>query len=321
MLSHMGMMTHFRRLRKGLVWASDFALGLVEMLILAGVPDKSVSTIWIVAPPRSGTTLLFQALIRRYDLAYISNFAAMSSRAPVVASWMANRLFKSHERIAKFQSNYGRTADWLGPHEAGSFMYRWFPKGDHVYVPPGSICQEQLKYFKREVIGLSQVFEAPVLFKNVYNSMRIAPIIETFPNSCFLVCRRDPLDTAQSILNGRMKLYDDKTKWMGVPPKEIDQIKELPYWDQVAEQIYYTYRQIEADERRYGSDKFFDVHYEQLCKNPHAVLLQMERFFSVHNIKLRTVGELPEQFPFSAEQQVDDRDYQLLRQAVVKLWP
>ena len=314
------MRIRFSRVKRGLKKGGFGALALIERMVLAVTPDKPVETLWIIGPPRSGTTLLFQVLVQRYELAYMSNFTARFYMAPVVASWAARRLFRPQDKITDFESHYGMTANWLGPHEAGPFWYRWFPKGDYVYVPPGSASQEQLSLLRREVSGLSRVFRAPALFKNVFNTMRIAPIVETFPNACFLVCHRDPVDIAQSILNGRMNLYNDKSRWMGVKPKEIDQIKDHPYWEQVAEQVYYTYQQIAADRQRYGSDRFFEVHYEQLCAEPHRVLRKLEQFLSVHHIRLNVVGELPERFPFSSEKQVDDADYRLIQQAVAKLW-
>ncbi len=310
-----------KQIKHDIAGAINSLSGIIELLIQAGIPDEPVPTIWIIGPPRSGSTLLYQVLIRRYQLAYISNFAATFFKAPILSSWAAKFLFKHQLISTEFKSYYGRTLDRLGPHEAGSFMYRWFPKGNYVYVPPNSMSQKQLRGFKKEIVGLGLVFEAPVLFKNVYNSMRIAPIIETFPNACFLVCRRDPLDIAQSILIGRMKLYNDKSKWMGVPPKEVDQIKAHPYWEQIVEQVYYTYQQIESDKRRYGADRFFDVHYESLCEKPQEVLQEMEHFFLNHSIKLKTTGEIPDQFSMSTGKRVDDDDYFLIRQVVTKLWP
>lgn len=309
-----------RTLKRRLVKIVGLVLSVIETGILQFIPAKSIPTIWIIGPPRSGTTLLYQVLVKRYKVAYISNFAVLFYKAPIFATWVANLLFSRQEAVKKFKSNYGKTTNWLGPHEAGPFWYRWFPRGDYVYVPPGSISQDELNSFKKEIIGLAHLEKAPVVFKNVYNSMRIAPIIETFPNACFLVCRRDPLDTAQSILNGRVKLYDDKSKWMGVPPKEIDAIKNHPYWQQVAEQVYFTYQQIETDKQNYGSDRFFEVDYEQLCKNPHQLLQQLEVFFALNNIRLKKIGDLPISFPFSTGKQVDDENYQLIQQAIEKLW-
>jgi hypothetical protein len=309
-----------RHVRAQFFKAMSLLLGILERLFVMAMPNKTVPTIWIIGPPRSGTTLLYQLLIRRYKLAYISNFAAMFPKSPVLAQSAANLLFNPQNRITGFESDYGRTANRLGPHEAGPFWYRWFPKGDHVYVPPASVPEKCLRQFKKEIVGLSLTAKAPALFKNVYNTMRISPIVETFSNACFLVCHRDPIDVAQSILNGRVKLYDEKSKWMGVPPKEYHEIKDHPYWQQITEQVYYVYQQIESDKKCYGADRFFEVDYEQLCKRPIETLEQIAQFLSLHSIELQITGDVPERFPFSTGKKVDDKDYQHILRETARLW-
>jgi len=304
-----------------LIKALNYGLGSIEQSFLCLLRvSYEVPNIWIIGPPRSGTTLLYQALLKRYKFAYISNFANVLYKAPIIATLIALTLFNSRDHVIEFKSNYGKTSNWLGPNEAGAFWYRWFPKGDCVYVPSNTLSQERLKLLKREVTGLGLLMKAPVLFKNVYNSMRIAPIFETFPNACFLICVRDPLDTAQSILNGRVKLHNDKSKWLSVPPKEVEQIKLHPYWQQVVEQVYYVYQQLDNDRQFCGTDRFLEVNYEQLCKNPYATLQEIEDFLKLNGIQLISNGDLPDRFPFSTGQQVSDEEYQRMQEVVNQLW-
>ncbi|HET60334.1 MAG TPA: sulfotransferase [Chloroflexi bacterium] len=304
-----------------LIKALNYGLGSIEksFLYLLRV-SYEVPNIWIIGPPRSGTTLLYQVLLKRYKFAYISNFASVFYKAPILATGIAHILFNSRDAVIEFESDYGKTSNWLGPHEAGAFWYRWFPKGDYVYVPPNALSQNHLKLLKREVIGLGLFMKAPVLFKNVYNSMRIAPIVETFPNACFLVCNRDPLDSAQSILNGRAKFYNDKSEWLSVPPKEVEQIRQHPYWQQVTEQVYYIYQQIDEDKQRYGTNRFLEIDYGQLCKSTHKTLQEIEEFLVEHSIELMAIDDVPEQFPFSTGQKVNDKDYHRIREVVTQLW-
>jgi len=264
--------------------------------------------VFIIGPPRSGTTLLYQALIARYYFAYFTNFTARFYYAPIIAFWLAQRLIPN-KQVGSYTSRYGQTTGWYGPHECGEFWYRWFPRGEHVYVAPGVTHKTYLRELRSEIIGMSRVTRAPVLFKNTYNSMRIAPIIEALPEAFFLVCRRDIVDTAESILKGRERLYGTKERWMGVPPKEIDRILSHPYWQQVVEQVYYIYRQIEKDKQRFAKGRFLDIRYDELCNNPNKILDDIGEFLAMRGLILSKRNSVPERFPFSTGQKVGDDDY------------
>jgi len=309
-----------RQIVRMLVKGATPVLRTLDQLLLRHYEARQFyPPVFIIGPPRSGTTLLYQILIDRYRFAYFTNFTANFYETPISAFWIAAKLFPDAQ-LGDYASRYGRTQGWRGPHECGAFWYRWFPRGEHVYVPPGTTPKAHLRELRREVIGMTRVARAPVLLKNTYNSMRIAPIMEAFPEACFLVCRRNPVDTAQSILKCRIEVHGNKQQWWSLPPKEIDEIKRHPYWEQVVEQIYYTYQQIEEDRRRFGEDCFHDVNYEHLCRNIHDTLSDIEQFLERRGINLDVRGHVPPQFPVSTGQKVSDDDYERIVQKVDELW-
>jgi hypothetical protein len=167
---------------------------------------------------------------------------------------------------------------------------------------------------------MAKIAKAPVLFKNTYNSMRIAPIVEALPEASFLVCHRNPVDIAQSILKGRIKRFGSKEHWWALPPKEIDRIKQHPYWEQVGEQVYYIYKQIDEDRDRFGPERFYDVHYEELCQDTHGTLVGIEQFLVSRGLHLDIRGEVPTRFQVSTGQQINDEDYRLITKKVQELW-
>lgn len=301
---------------------SDILLTPVEKLLTRTYLTKELShpPVFILGAPRSGTTLVYQLLSQRYRFAYFTNFSIRLYHAPIIATLLSLPAFSSRLDAVNYQSDYGKTEKLWEPHEGGPFWYRWFPKGEPVYVPPNTIPRSRLVELRGEVIGMSRTVKAPSLFKNTYNSMRIAPLIEAFPEACFLVVRRDPIDIAQSILSARVKIQGDKERWWALQPKEVDEIKLHPYWVQIVEQVYYIYQQIESDAAQFGKDHFFDVHYEAVCENSHKSLKAIETFLESRGTKLTIRSEVPAYFQPSQDQKVSDEDLERIQQAVEALW-
>lgn len=313
-----------RRLREACWRLSDLLAWPLEIL-WQGLKGRqydrrpSYPPIFIIGPPRSGTTLLYQIMVTGLRTAYFTNFVARFPHAPVLAMQASRRLLDAAHR-EEFRSHHGMTKGWTGPHEGGQFWYRWFPRGEHVYVAAGQISPETLHRLRLTVTRLSAACGRPMLFKNTFNTMRIAPLLEAFPTACFLVSRRDPIDTAQSILNSRVRALGQKEGWWALPPREIDALRDHPYWDQVVEQVYYSYKQIEAD-REIARERFLDVDYTSLCRDPGDTREEIVGFLADQGIMLeRRPAALPEGFRPSAGQQVDDEDYARIRAKVAELW-
>lgn len=276
--------------------------------------------VFIIGPPRAGTTLLYQLLVANYHFAYFSNLTARLFRAPVIALWLEEKLLPEYNSDAGYSSTYGQIQGIRAPHEAGEFWYRWFPRGDHVYVPPAVTDAAALRQLRCEVAGMSQVTQKPALFKNTYNSMRIAPISEALPEGCFLIMWRDPVDIAQSILSARVDVLGNKEEWWALPPKEIDEIRQHPYWEQVVEQVYYVYRQIEDDSRRFGTDRFYTMDYKRLCEETPDALSGVEGFLRERGVPLGASGMIPRQFTVSTGRRVDLDEFERIKRKVAELW-
>lgn len=272
--------------------------------------------VFIIGPPRTGTTVLYQVLVDCYNFHYMNNLVRIFYGAPYIIGllvwpWSRRRKKRDHE------SGYGRTKGLTGPSEVGNFWTRWFPKGK-AYLRPQQ--NRNLSLLRKEIVSLSQRYKTSVLFKNTANSLRIITLNEVFPEALFIVCKRGPVDTAQSILKSRIDRYGDKNKWMGVKPKQIDTIKDHPYWQQVVEQIYYINQQIEEDSKVVGKDKFHYVSYEAFCNNVHEELESIEQFLTRHGCRKVAKAEAPKQFTCSRNRKVSEDDYEKIKQCVHDLW-
>lgn len=311
----------FSRIAQKIIWVFLVPIERMLLKLISLEKDPFVYPVFVIGPPRSGTTLLYQILTNRFNFIYLDNLSSKLYVVPLIGVWLSRMLHKfSINKKAEYSSNYGKTASPDGPSEAGDFWYRWFPRGEHVYVAPNETHAKNIQELRRQVLGISKIFNMPMLFKNTYNSMRIAPIMEAFPDAIFIVSKRDPLDTAQSILEGRIRSNGNKDDWWSAPPKEVDEIKNHPYWEQVVEQVYYIYKQIEDDASRYGKEHFLYIPYRQLCENPQEMLEKTEQFLKKRGVQVNVKGEAPEEFPYSSGKKINDEDYALLLKKVNELW-
>jgi hypothetical protein len=276
---------------------------------LARVPPRDVQgPVFIIGPPRSGTTLVYAALVYRFRVAFLTEVHNRYCRAPIVITRLFAKRIEAGRRPV-FESSYGQIQGRYAPSECGNFWYRWFPRDPHVYVPSGGLPSKCRGELQRTVRAIERATGMPILFKNSYNSLRIGALLDAFPNACFLVCRRSPVDTAQSLLLSRARRYGDKARWMGVSPREYEQIKDGTPAEQVADQVFFVEKQIAADVESFGAERFMDVHYEEFCRTPETVAARVGEFLRRRGIPVEDHGELPAAFACSSGCKIDAGDY------------
>jgi len=136
--------------------------------------------------------------------------------------------------------------------------------------------------------------------------MRIAPLCEAFPEASFLICSRNLIDVARSILRARLIETGGKETWWSVPPREFEQIRDHPYWRQVVEQAHYVCNQIAADRERFGTERFHETRYDALCEAPRDCLERIGAFLAGRGVAPGIAGAVPASFPRSTSHRADD---------------
>ena len=269
--------------------------------------------IFILGAPRSGSTLLIQAMIHYFDIAYMTNFTRNFFKVPLTGLWLQQHLFLKKPSMT-FNSEYGKTNRLLGPNEAADFWYQWFPSGKDVYVGEGDISEETIYDIRQKIMGLLRISKKPFIFKNLYNSMRIVPIRKAFPESLFIVCHRNAVDIAQSILLCREKNLGSRSSWWSVPPREYNKIKNKPPLQQVAEQVYYIYKQIEKDISAGDTECVFNLDYSDLCNRPTQTMKDIKHWVEKQNIRLEKQFDLPDTFQIVSGRKISKDEYEELEQ-------
>jgi hypothetical protein len=255
----------------------------------------------IVGAPRCGSTLLYQALVQRFDVAYISNRHCRLHGAP---SLVERRGAVRHP--ATYTSHHGFERGATAPSECGAYWYRFFPRSPH-HVPLSAADPAALADLRRSIARFTAAAGRPVVFKNLYCSLRLEPIAQALPEALFVVMHRELVENARSLLAGRMRRSGDYATWWSAEPPGIERIRRLPPAGQVVEQLRAIDRTIAEARTAIGERRFLDVGYAELCSSPHGVMAELASFAAGHGTTLAVRGEIPARFdrppasPISAE--------------------
>lgn len=265
------------------------ALNQLVDLIGRSVGDQSTTPIlhppiFILGAPRSGSTLLYQRMIDAFGFGYLSNLHCALWGAPhrITESLATPRL----ERRPDYNSRFGATEGWDGPSECGDFWYRFFSRRPH-YVSAGALGEVQRAWLRESVARLLATSSEPFLFKNLYCSLRLAPLREALPEALFVVVRRALADNAKSILAVRQAMYGNFRHWWSMEPPGIGLLRGLAVHEQVVEQVVGVNHAIDEERKRFDGERFFDVSYEELCADPYASLKGIERFLRNFSLDCR----------------------------------
>jgi len=296
----------------------NVALSGLEDRLTAPFDAPKHAVLLIAGLPRTGTTLLLQLLIACFEIGYVSNLAARFWLAPYVGLTLAKDLRRRATPGRRdFASELGATSGSNGPHEFGFFWNRWFPPGEtHASVGEGPESLDFAK-LRKEIAAMEDIAGMPMAFKNpiVFN-MHMEKLAEALPTAFFLVCRRDPLFVAQSIIESRVKRYGDRSSWLGVKPAEYTWLRSLPPAEQVAGQVVYTQRHMERGLERLPCQRFLEIEYHDLCRTPEAQLAAIKNAIAGVGTPLKRTGFKPEPFEPADRIRLDPSDWEALRMAL-----
>ena len=269
--------------------------------------------IFIIGSPRSGTTVLYQLLCKHLQFGYINNFVSNWPKAPVTATKLYERFSKNSNPI-DLKSEFGNSSHMSGPSEYVEFWYRWFERS-HKF----KFDNNNIKKLRIEISGLTKIHQRPLIFKNVVHSMRILALRKIFPESLFIVLKRKKLDIAQSILNARIYLYNDKNHPFSVVSSQDQLDPKISYERAIISQINSIYSNIDLAEDTLGKDKFIFVSYKDLCENTEKILKNIQNELEKRNQNIPfNKNKVPDKLKYSTGQKVSDEDYKLLKNEIKK---
>src|ERR1044071_3279403 len=135
-----------RRILRDLVRTS---LRPIEHLALQGSEDLPFAPIFVISPPRSGSTLLYLLAVQKFHLSYFSNFSMMCPESPAVLT-LLGAPFGACAGGTTLQNRFGETSGWNAPNQGYRAWNRWFPS-DRDYVAPAEISPDSRRQVRQTI--------------------------------------------------------------------------------------------------------------------------------------------------------------------------
>jgi hypothetical protein len=231
---------------------------------------------FIVGPPRSGTTLLYELVVTQFQCGYFTNLAKRLFRVPVAATWLCRNAIG--RRRGSFDSVYGELEGRAAPNEAGRIWSHWMPYAAPYFQDKPGLTPERMQ---RKVAAISRIVGQPMIIKNMILQSDFPLLKKIFPNAIFIYVERDWADNARSLAGARKdKVSMDETGWWSLRPTGWEVYAGAEPVKQSCAQVILSHRALRAD---LGSledtGRVIKVSYERLCLEPGAVLCDIEAFF------------------------------------------
>lgn len=228
--------------------------------VLAG-PARIDRPVFIVSPPRSGSTLLFETLARAPEVFTIGTeshalIEGVRSLTPAAREWDSNRLDAGDATEG--------TVAFLKDRFAGNLRDRGRnrPRGGPVRM----------------------------IEKTPKNALRVPFLAEAFPDASFVYLYRDPRETISSMLDawrsGRFVTYPDLPDWEGLPWSLVlvpgwRDLSGRPLAEVVAHQWATTVETLLDDLAALPSDRWCVASYDRLVAEPDLEMRRLCAFLDL----------------------------------------
>ncbi|VEG89664.1 sulfotransferase [Legionella spiritensis] len=239
----------------------------IENYLFEQASDIKPNCIFILGSPRTGSTILYQTLLKIHQFGFISNLTNESFyETPSIG--FSIHVANSNRQVISHHSNFGKTKGLFQPSEGSYLMRKWFGGEHPSQLNSIKILPNQKEHFIKTIQYANFVFNAPMIIKNAWNCFRIGELARLFPNALFIWIRRDIVASAKSDLNARLVVQKNPNVWNSATPWNVEQLKERPYWEQVLENQYEFNRTLANDLEEYAKNRYVPIWYEDFCKQP-----------------------------------------------------
>lgn len=288
----------------------------IEKKLVSSFSEPEKPVFFILGAPRSGTTLLHQLMAESGYFGYISNYLAKFWKAPYFGALQEKAFEIRTTHPMSFQSNYGRTSQQNEPHHFSYFWQKWFQFDENHKMSKEIIEKINLKFFNQEIAALESVFRLPMVFRSLYCNLQINFLKKTLNKAKFIVCLRNPLYQAQSILLGRKAFFGNTKEWFSLKPPEYFELKKSNDYEQVTGQIFYILKAIEDNLNSVSQSDYLIIQLEKLLENPNKQINRIIELIDEEEIDIKVSEKIPVEFHNRNRQQIDDTKWEFLKKSV-----
>lgn len=271
--------------------------------------------LFLLGPPRCGSTLWSQLLLNQYAFGYLSRAHARLYGFPALLNLPTRLGWMRHSGLI-YESRYGRSFGWRSPDEAGAFWDRWFPpptNPDHA--------NRQRTRLIRVLASLTKSWQSSLLIKNLFLATGTQSLAEAFPKAVFCLVEREPIWVAQSIWSARKSLRSDPSRWWSTRPADYEHIRLFTPAEQVAAQVLSLYQTLRQDLRIHAPSRHFSVRYADFCANPQDPLQQCQDAWENLGIRVPTLGPVITQLENRNQRKIPESEFLELQEALDELAP
>jgi len=287
----------------------------VERRLIRRYYSRNYPLVFIVAPPRAGTTLLSQFIVDHFDLVYITNYMSRYWMCPLYAATRQNHSISS-ARSMKYESFLGNTTGDTAPHEFGYFWQYWMDHGDTDELTPEEMARINWNVIERELFGLTGYFKKPLLIKSVnFIDYKIPAVLDNLPGSHFIRIIRDPVFAIQSIYEARLKRYGNPIVWWSIRPRAMQEMQKKDPVEQVTHQFFAIEEAISRGLEAIPANLHCTVTYKELVENPAAVGATLSQFLKEPLLRPVSGAEQPE-LPNRNFKRLDDKLFKRIEETV-----
>ena len=249
----------------------------------------SPGTVFVLGAPRTGSTLLYQALCKHFGLPYIANLTNEAfAKTPIVGLAVQ----KAMPVEIRFDSLYGKTEGTFQPSEGSAVMTRWFGGGHPSALVSAQILEGMEPHFLRTVAAAEALFGAPLVIKNAWNCFRVPYLTKALPSARFIWIRRDAADAAKSDLAARYHTKGSAHEWNSATPGNLEELRGMAPTAQVVENQHEFNIAIAGGLRRHAEGRWREVWYEDFCGDPDKVLAELGAFMERRSVQLASDVEI-----------------------------
>lgn len=257
------------------ITGEEFQYSLNELLAphedgLDDPGEESFPMIFYWGVPRCGKTVFSQLLVSALDLGYPDHIVARFWEAPYFGINLSNIVLPKKKQV-NFQSDYGKTHALSDPHDFAYFWRKWFNMGDlSEYDHIAQKAKIDWKGLGAQLRKMSATWGKPAVFKGVLPSYFVSEIEKIYSKSIFVYVERDFIDSAVSLMKGRIDNYGNPDHWFGQTPayEHTQLIKGLSGAEQIAGQFKYLTQMYEHNLGLIDQSKVIRTTYREFCEDP-----------------------------------------------------